>query len=69
MTFLVQQKKKIKKVKYKSNGITLQNAVSLLAQDFLNKRYDKTSLKTPKKFGVIEQYHMCEFFYNTYQNI
>jgi len=37
--------KKIKKVKYKSNGITLQNAVLLIAQDFLNKRYDKTSLK------------------------
>jgi len=28
-----------------SNGITLQNAVSLIAQDFLNKRYDKNILK------------------------
>jgi len=37
--------KKTKKVKYQSNGITLQNAVSSIAQDFLNKRNDKTSLK------------------------
>jgi len=41
--------KKIKKVKYKSNGITLQNAVSLIAQDFLNKRYDKIILKNTCK--------------------
>jgi len=33
--------KKIKKVQYITNGITLQNAVSLIAQDFLNKIYDK----------------------------
>jgi len=41
--------KRLKKVKYKSNGVALQNAVSLIAQDFLNKKYDKNILKNTCK--------------------
>jgi len=37
--------KKIKKVKYKTNGVSLQHTVSLIAQDFLNRKYDTHILK------------------------
>jgi len=37
--------KKIKKVKYKTNGVSLQHIVSLIAQDFLNRKYNKHILK------------------------
>jgi len=37
--------KKIKKVKYKTNGVSLQHIVTLIAQDFLNRKYDKHILK------------------------
>ena len=40
---------KIKKEKYISNGTTLQNAVSLIAQDFLNKIYDTNILRNTCK--------------------
>jgi len=35
----------IKKVKYKANGVSLQHTVSLIAQDYLNRKYDKHILK------------------------
>jgi len=41
--------KRFKKVKYKSNGVALQNAVSLTAQDFLYKKYDKNIIKNTCK--------------------
>jgi len=37
--------KKIKKVTYKTNGVSLQHTVSLITQDFLNKKYNKHILK------------------------
>jgi len=37
--------KKIKKVKYKTNGVSLQHTVSLITQDFLNRKYNKHILK------------------------
>ena len=33
--------KKIKKVKNKANGVSLQHTVSLITQDFLNRKYNK----------------------------
>jgi len=43
-----------KKVKYKSNGVALQNAVSLIAQDFLYKN-DKNTLKNTCKFVLSDR--------------
>jgi len=37
--------KKIKKVKYKTNGVSLQHTVLLITQDFLNRKYNKDILK------------------------
>jgi len=37
--------KKIKKVKYKTNGVSLQHTVSLISQDFLYRKYSKDVLK------------------------
>jgi len=42
--------KKIKKVKYKTNGVSLQYTVSLIAQDFLNRKYNKHILKNTCSF-------------------
>jgi len=36
---------KIKKLKYKTNGVSLQHTVSLITQEFLNRKYDKHILK------------------------
>jgi len=38
--------KKIFKVKYKTNGVSLPHTVSLITQDFLNKKLVSTFLKT-----------------------
>jgi len=47
--------KKIKKVKYKSNGGALQNAVSLIAQDFLYKKFNKNILKNTCKLVLSDR--------------
>jgi len=44
-TILRGHPQKIKKLKYKTNVVSLQHTVSVIAQDFLNRKYDKHILK------------------------
>jgi len=43
--------KKIKKVKYKANGVSLQHTVSIITQDFLNRKYNKAKRKNMSGSG------------------
>jgi len=47
--------KKIKKVKNKTNGVSLQQTVSLITQDFLNRKYNKHILKNTCSLVLISE--------------